>query len=56
MKKPDGKHYPADFKRLADILKRASYQGYVVLEYEDTDPYGNIPTQLGELKQALEVV
>ena len=56
MKKPDGEHYPADFKRLADILKRASYQGYVVLEYEDMDPYGNIPTQLGELKQALGVV
>lgn len=36
---PDKKKKPADFARIADILSKANYQGYVVLEYEeDGDP------------------
>lgn len=53
MKRPDGQHYPADLQRVADILKRASYQGYVILEYEDVDPYENIPKSLETLRSSL---
>ena len=36
---PDKKKRPTDFVRLADILGRVNYRGYVVLEYEEAgDP------------------
>ena len=45
-----GKKEPADLKRLADILRKANYQGYVVLEYEAAeDPYAAIPPLLKKL-------
>lgn len=53
MKKTGGEHYPADLQRVAAILKEASYQGYVILEYEDANPYQNIPSKLRELKARL---
>ena len=34
---PDGKKRPADFSRLAKILRDAGYRGYIVLEYEERD-------------------
>ena len=34
-----GSEKKADLKRFADLLRKANYQGYVVLEYEAaTDP------------------
>lgn len=35
----DGKKVPADFKRLAKIMRDANYRGYIVLEYEEA---GNV--------------
>lgn len=35
MRGPGGKKEPADFRRLAAILRRAGYRGYIVLEYEE---------------------
>lgn len=35
MRGPDGKKEPADFRRLAAILRQAGYRGYIVLEYEE---------------------
>jgi sugar phosphate isomerase/epimerase len=32
---PDGKKVPADFRRLAAILRQVGYRGYIVLEYEE---------------------
>ena len=44
----------ADLKRLADILRKANYQGYVVLEYEAAeDPYAAIPPLLKKLRGLL---
>ena len=34
-----GKKEPADFKRLAKIMRDANYRGYIVLEYEEA---GNV--------------
>ena len=35
LKGPDGKNQPADFGRIAKILREAHYRGYVALEYEE---------------------
>ncbi len=44
---------PADFARLAEILKTSGYRGYVVLEYEDAgDPREQCPKYLDELRKA----
>ena len=53
MKNPDGKLYPADMQRIADILKRASYQGFVILEFEEESPYESIPGAIDALRNAL---
>ncbi len=47
------KKEPADFKRLAKILREAHYRGYVVLEYEEAgDPQEECKKYLGELREA----
>jgi sugar phosphate isomerase/epimerase len=49
-----GKRVPADFTRLIDILKKANYRGYVVLEYEAAeDPYKAVPRYLRQLRKLL---
>ncbi|MFK8112594.1 MAG: sugar phosphate isomerase/epimerase family protein [Rubripirellula sp.] len=53
MKSPDGKKYPADIARVGKILKAANYQGFVVMEYEDENPYGNLPAAIKTLREAL---
>lgn len=53
MKKPDRSEYPADFDRIATILRDADYQGFVILEYEDQQPYKNIPAAADRLRKAL---
>ena len=50
---PEREHYPADFDRIADILKRANYQGFTVLEYEEGNPFDEIPNYLKKLDAAL---
>jgi sugar phosphate isomerase/epimerase len=45
---------PCDYKRIADILRKNDYSGYVVLEYESKeDPYTAVPKQLAALRQAI---
>jgi sugar phosphate isomerase/epimerase len=53
MKKPGGEKYPADFSKIAKILKAANYQGFVILEFEDSDPYKHIPDTIKSLNDAL---
>ena len=44
---------PADFPRLASILKDVAYRGYIVLEYEEKgDPRTQSPHFIGQLKEA----
>jgi sugar phosphate isomerase/epimerase len=44
---------PADFNRLAKILKDAAYRGYIVLEYEEKqDPRTQSPIYIEKLKAA----
>lgn len=54
MHTPEGKKVPADFNRIGKILRRGGYQGFVALEYEDDQPYENIPEVLRELAEAVE--
>ena len=55
MKSPSGERYPADFDRIADILRDANYQGFVVLEFEEEDSREQIPRFLDQLRQAFGV-
>lgn len=49
----NGNRTPADFKRLAKIIRDASYRGYVVLEYEGGgDPRTECPRYLERLREA----
>ncbi len=52
MKSPNGQRDDADFDRIAKILKVANYQGSIVLEYEEVNPYNNIPMTLAKLRGA----
>jgi sugar phosphate isomerase/epimerase len=49
-----GQRVPADFNRLAKILREANYRGYVALEYEGADPFGEVPGYIEKLKAALK--
>lgn len=55
MKRPDRSEYDADFDRIADILRDANYQGFVILEYEEGRPYEEIPAEAKRLLKALGV-
>ena len=45
---------PADLGRLVKILRDASYQGWVVLEYEaKEDPWKMVPAWLGKLREQI---
>jgi len=45
---------PSDFKRVAKLLRDASYQGYVALEYESAeDPWTAVPRLLEELRAVI---
>ena len=48
-----GKKEPADLERVIKILRDADYRGYVVLEYEEQDPLGEIPGYLKQLRQLI---
>lgn len=50
---PDGKKKPADFPRLAKILRDAHYRGYIVLEFEEAgDPREECPPYIEQLREA----
>jgi sugar phosphate isomerase/epimerase len=50
---PERKKYPADMKRIVGLLKRANYQGFVVLEFEENNPFKEIPKYLKKLDAAI---
>ncbi len=49
----EDKKEPADLERVVGILRDADYRGYVVLEYEEKDPLGEIPGILKQLRQLI---
>jgi sugar phosphate isomerase/epimerase len=46
----NGPSRPADLERLTRILHQANYQGYVALEYEEENPWDEVPRLLNQLK------
>ena len=49
---PSNKREAADLKRLTDMLRKATFQGYVALEYEAAeDPRTAVPKAIAELKK-----
>lgn len=47
------KKRPADLARIIDILKKASYRGYVTLEFEEANPFEEIPKYLHKLRELI---
>ncbi len=50
---PNNKKEPADLGRVIELLRKANYRGYVVLEYEEADPYGEIPKYIDQLRKLI---
>lgn len=53
MRKPDRTKSPADLARVVGILQAAKYRGFVTLEYEEQNPFEEIPKYLQELQGLL---
>jgi sugar phosphate isomerase/epimerase len=50
----NGKHEASDYPRLAAMLQKAGYRGYMTLEYESAeDPMTAVPKQLDLLRKAM---
>ncbi len=50
---PDKQKQPADFPRLASILRDANYRGFVVLEYEENEsPREACPSYVNQMRDA----
>lgn len=45
---------PADFNRLAGIMREAGYRGYIALEYEGKDPHNEVPKYIAEMQKAFQ--
>lgn len=43
----------ADLKRMIDILRAANYRGYVVLEYEESKPWEEIPGYIDQMRELI---
>ena len=48
---PRGAEEHADLKRMVNILRDANYRGYVVLEYEESKPWEEIPGYIDQLRE-----
>ncbi|MCR9197568.1 MAG: sugar phosphate isomerase/epimerase [Planctomycetaceae bacterium] len=44
---------PADLPRIVEILKQAKYRGYVTLEFEEKNPFDEIPDYLHQLRELI---
>ena len=44
---------PANLHRIVEILKDAGYRGYVTLEFEEKNPFKEIPRYLDELRELI---
>lgn len=53
MSSPDRKKRPADLPRVIEILKDAGYRGFVTLEFEEPNPFEEIPRYLDQLRELI---
>ncbi len=54
MKFANGETSEADLPRITEILRNVGYQGFVVLEFEEVNPYENVPKAAKRLREALK--
>lgn len=53
LKTPDNQKKEADLQRMVEILREADYRGYVVLEYEEAQPFEEIPMYVEKLRELI---
>ena len=54
MTKVNGKNVPADYAKLVEMLRKATFRGYLIFEYEEPeDPYVAIPLHLKKLRKLI---
>lgn len=53
IKSPNGAKLPSDMPRIIEILKQSGYRGYVTLEFEEKEPFKEIPKYLETLRGLL---
>lgn len=51
MKNEADEKYDADLERVAKIFKDANYRGNVVMEYEEENPFENVPAAMDQLRR-----
>jgi hypothetical protein len=51
MKNDADEKYDADLERVGKILTDANYRANVVLEYEETQPFENVPGAMDQLRK-----
>ena len=49
----NGKHIPADWPRLLNMIAQSGYRGFVGLEYESTDAVNEVPKYSAELRSLI---
>ena len=49
-----GQRIPMDLPRVIKTLKQAGYRGYVVLEFDEPDPFEKIPGHLNRLRELIQ--
>ena len=52
----NGKHNPADWPRLLNMIAKSGYRGYVGLEYETTNAVADVPRLCAELRTLIAKV
>lgn len=50
--RPGRPKQPTDLDRVIAVLREANYQGYVALEFEETDPEQHVPVWLARMREA----
>jgi len=50
---PNGKKITTDAERIIQMLKNEGYRRYLVLEYEEDNPYENIPAWIDRLREGI---
>ena len=53
MKNAAGEIFDTDYERIGKILADANYRGYLVLEFEENNPFDHVPDVMDSLRKCI---